>query len=136
MPIPFAGQAAQEKAPSFLELVTPPLSLHAPPRKWNLETAFAGELGLGLGVWTYQCWARGSHAQGLAAPRAGLGQKVHLQDRERAFVSETAQMSVRTLYTQKTQSSSSRTTKMRVHTSQGDTAPLTQASWQTCQQLI
>lgn len=34
------------------------------------------------GVPTYPCWACGSRGQGLAAPRAGLGQKVHLGDRE------------------------------------------------------
>lgn len=37
-------------------------------------------------VLTYRCWACGSRGQGLAAPRAGLGQKVHLEDRKSTWL--------------------------------------------------
>lgn len=51
-------------------------------RKGEPRNSFQVSQAPGLGVLTYQCWTCGSHGPGLAAPQAGLGQKVHLQDRE------------------------------------------------------
>lgn len=37
-------------------------------------------------VLTYRCWACGSRGWGLAAPQAGLGQTVHLEDRKSTWL--------------------------------------------------